>query len=391
MRKIIYACITVLLVSSGCKVAEKEFRKGNYDEAINICVKKLIDNPDKAEYIVVLEEAFARANGEDLAMIDALNREGQPDRWEEIYYLYNDINIRQNKIKPLLPIYLGKEERDAEFNFVNTLDQMNNAKKNASAYWYAKASENLKTNDMYKARDAYWDLQKIQGFYGDYKDVDDLLVKAKIKGTNDVLFVIKNNSGATLSYDVSRAMQDISLENNYGQWYEIHTKMPESALEFTIELSLKQIEAFPEKVSTKMYTDSKQITDGYEFQYDDQGNIVKDSLGNPVKVPDYKTITAQVTETWQEKVATVGGEIRYIDKTGKTVKTVPLKSDGVFQNYYAAASGYYEALSQESKNKLGGKPMPFPGDNEMIIQAMQVFEAQLNDIIHGYNEDILNQ
>ncbi|MBK8345923.1 MAG: hypothetical protein IPL12_23140 [Bacteroidetes bacterium] len=50
MKKMIYASIFLVVISSGCKVAEKEFRKGDYDEAIDICVKKLIDNPDKAEH-----------------------------------------------------------------------------------------------------------------------------------------------------------------------------------------------------------------------------------------------------------------------------------------------------------------------------------------------------
>ena len=129
MKISIYALSLVLIFGSGCKVAEKEFRKGNYDEAIDICVKKLIDNPDKAEYILILEEAFYRANGEDLAMIEMLNKEGRPDRWEEIYHIYESVHRRQNKIQPLMPIYLGTEERDAEFKFVNAVDGLNTAKR----------------------------------------------------------------------------------------------------------------------------------------------------------------------------------------------------------------------------------------------------------------------
>lgn len=129
MKKIIYASILFIIISSGCKVAEKEFRKGDYDEAINICVKKLIDNPDKSEYSLILEEAFSRANEEELSMIKVLNTEGRPDRWEEIYHIYESVHNRQNKIKPLLPIFIGEEERDAEFVFINSVDGLNTAKK----------------------------------------------------------------------------------------------------------------------------------------------------------------------------------------------------------------------------------------------------------------------
>ena len=391
MKIFVYASISILLISSGCKVAEKEFRKGDYDEAINICVKKLVDNPDKAEYITILEEAFARANGEDLATIEALNKEGQPDRWEEIFNLYQSINIRQNKIKPLLPIYLGTEERDAEFNFVNAVDGMNTAKKNAVAYWYALATDNLKSKDVYKARDAYYALQKIEMYYNNYKDVSALMVQAKNLGTNDVVFTIKNSTYDNFGYDVNNALNNIEVEADYGTWYRIYEQMPESAVEYTIELNIKQMEALPEKVTTNRYEESKQIIDGYEFVYDNQGNIVKDSLGNPVKVPDYKTVTAFITETWQEKVATVSGEVKYIDRNGRVVKTIPVKADGVFQNYYAVATGYFEALTQQSKEKLGGKPLPFPSDSELLVQAIHQLGCTVNDVLDDYNDEYLNQ
>lgn len=44
-------------------------------------------------------------------MIEMLNKEGRPDRWEEIYNLYESVYRRQNKIQPLLPIYLGRGTR----------------------------------------------------------------------------------------------------------------------------------------------------------------------------------------------------------------------------------------------------------------------------------------
>jgi len=391
MRKTIYASILFLVISSGCKVAEKEFRKGDYDEAIDICIKKLIDNPDKAEYIVILEQAFLRANGAELDAIKALNTEGRPDRWEEIYMIYSSVYNRQEKIRPLLPLYLGTEERDAEFQFVNAVDGLNTAKKNAAAYWYADASLKLSTGDVYKAREAYYELQKILNYYNEYKDVDDLIKNAKKIGTNDVVFVIKNASNSSINYDVTQAMEDISVINSSGQWYTMHNAYPANQIEYTIQLNIRKIDAYQEKVTTNRFEESKEIIDGYEFVYDNAGNIVKDSLGNPVKVPDYKTVTAFVTETWQEKVATVSGEVLYIDKSGRVVKSVPIRSDAVFQNYFAVATGYYEALSAVSKAKIGGKPLPFPPDDAMLIDALKQLECNVRDILDDYNDEYLNQ
>ncbi|MFI5171558.1 MAG: hypothetical protein ACHQFW_04165 [Chitinophagales bacterium] len=390
MRKIIYASILFTIFSSGCKVAEKEFRKGNYDEAIDICVKKLIDNPDKSEYSLILEEAFRRANEEDLSMIKVLNTEGRPDRWEEIYHIYESVYTRQEKIKPLLPIFIGEEERDAEFVFVNAVDGLNTAKKNAAAYWYADATQKMETKDIYKAREAYYELQKINNFYAEYKDVDDLINKARTLGTSDVLFTIKNVSNTTLSSDIVRSINEIEVEDAFGSWYIIHDNLPDEEIDYTVRVNIRSIISYPEKVTNNTYVESKEIQDGYEFVYDDNGDLVKDSLGNPIKVPDYKTVSATVHETWQEKIATISGEVQYIDKTGRIIKTISIKSDALFQNYYATASGYYEALSQESKAKIGGKPMPFPTDNTLLIEAVRLLGCDVNDVMDDYNEEYLN-
>ena len=85
MKKQLYLIFIPALFLFGCKAAEKEFRQGDYDQAIDISVKKLQRNPDKEAYILVLEEAFRRANDRDLAYINTLHMEGQPDRWDNVY------------------------------------------------------------------------------------------------------------------------------------------------------------------------------------------------------------------------------------------------------------------------------------------------------------------
>lgn len=243
---------------------------------------------------------------------------------------------------------------------------------------------------MYKAREAYYSFQNINNFYAEYKDVDDKIKEARNSGTSDVVFTIKNSSNTTLSYEVNKSLADIKVYDNNGSWYIIHTEMPASQIEYTIQLNIKNIETFAEKVTTNHYEETKEIQDGYEFLYDDKGNIVKDSLGEPIKVPDYKIVSATVHETWQEKVASISGELQYIDQTGKVIRTIAVKSEGIFQNYYATASGYYEALSTQSKSKIGGKPLPFPSDNNLLIEAIRQLDCNVNDVMEDYNDEYLN-
>ncbi|MFN0274294.1 MAG: hypothetical protein ACKVPJ_00990 [Chitinophagales bacterium] len=383
-------CISFILFT-GCKSAEKQFRQGDYEEAIDLLTKKLQRNADNDEYILLLEEAFKRANQHDLDAIYQLHSEGQPGRWESVYNLYQSISRRQHKIEPLLPLIVEDEQREAEFDFVNVVKEIGKARENMLSYWYAHASEKLTSENKYDARDAFYELQKINSFNADYKDVDELLRTARYLGTNEVEFVIENRSHNVIPSEIYTAFDELEPINMDGNWFQFTDLDKDSEYDMKVVLSITEIHAYPEKISNNHYTETKEVEDGVQYVLDDKGNVMKDSLGNPITVPKYELITALVSETWQEKIAGIEGEIRYIDNvTGRTLKVVPLKGDGIFQNYYATATGYYEALSNQSRQKIGGRPLPFPTDNELLMQALKTLESVMHNVMYDWNDDILN-
>lgn len=391
MKKIITLFSIFLVIFSSCKVAEKQFRQGDYEEAIDITVKKLQRNPDKEDEIRILEEAFKRANANDLEAIRQLNLDGQPDRWEDIHAIYQGIGRRQHKIEPLLPLYIGSEERTAVFDLINVTKEISNAKKNAISFWYADATNKLENGNKYDAREAYAELQKIEGLETNYKDVAALKNKARDEGTNSVVFEVVNNSNSVLPSVIQGALNNIDPSNIGGAWYAFHEPSKNNEYDYKIILSITHIESLPEKITNNHYVETKEVEDGVKYFYDDKGNVAKDSLGNPVTEPKYEIISATVNESWQEKIASVEGQIKYIDNaSGRVIKTVPVKGDGIFQNYYATAAGYYEALSPQSKQKIGGKPLPFPADNDLILQAIQVLESVMQDAMNDWNDELLN-
>lgn len=393
MRNLIIPALCIfLLANSGCKVAEKNYRRGNYDEAIDRCVHTLVRNPGKESSATLLEKAFQKANDRDLASIHALNVEGQPDRWEEISAIYNRIGDRQNKIEPLLPLHIASQHRDAQFAFIDITDALATAKKNAAAFWYADAKQKLASHDKYQARQAWEELEKIKEFFNVYQDVDALLSQAREAGINTVVFSVVNNSDIVPTRNLQTQMNSIAPANPEGTWFRI-VAMPQHNIhpDYYIRLSLNQLHAFPEQTSTDHYTDTKQIPNGYKNVYDQHGNIVKDSLGNPVMEQQYKTITAYVTVISQDKLATAAGDLQYLDNSGnRIIAGFPVSANGVFHNVYGFATGDPNALSQESKNKLGGKPLPFPGDEDMLLSALQTLNGIVNQLFANYNETYLD-
>lgn len=383
--------ISTLLVLSSCKSAEKVFREGDYNQAIDISINKLTRNPEKEQYILVLEEAFKRANAADLGYIKALNLEGNPDRWEDIYNVYQSISRRQNRIKPLLPLFIQSENRNASFEMVDVVAELINAKKNAINYLLASAKEKINSGNKYSAREAYNELIRIQELNPSHPEIKPLIEQAIALGTNQVGFVIENKSNSVLSEDVANALYNIAPGDPYGDWFQINPYNEIEYYDYLVVLRIKKVESFPEVINTNNYEETRQVEDGWTYIFDSEGNKVLDSLGNPLKTSTYKWISAYVSETTQEKIAIVEAEIRYLDSNDKLITAIPAKGDGIFQNYYAMATGYNDALTLASREKLGGKPIPFPTDNALLIQSITTLESVLEQLMQNNNYKYLNK
>ena len=133
MRKITLLFLSMLLVSCGVKQTQSMLSDGNYDGAINKSVETLKTNKNskgKQDYVYLLEEAFAKAKQRDLEAINLLLKENNPSNHEKIFNLYTQLNNRQERIKPLLPLKLLKEGRNAVFPIDDYSDNLANSKNN---------------------------------------------------------------------------------------------------------------------------------------------------------------------------------------------------------------------------------------------------------------------
>ena len=118
MGRITSLLFLFLIISScGVKQTRNQLTSGNYDEAIEIAVNNLRSNKNKKgkqDYVYMLEEAFAKAKERDLGTIDLLAKDANPSNLEKIYNTYQNLNNRQERIRPLLPVkaHQGKQECD---------------------------------------------------------------------------------------------------------------------------------------------------------------------------------------------------------------------------------------------------------------------------------------
>jgi len=294
MRYLSYLLFSAIFILTGCISSKKYLDRGQYDMAIQKSVKKLKKKPLNTKEIEVLQRAYQLANNSDKEKINYLKLEGNPDIWEDVYAIYMRMKTRQDLVKTLPQLWLPGG-RPVKFDFVNYDEEIVSAKRKAAEYYYAKGISLLEKNTREAAREAYYSFMNVKKFFKDYKDTDAKISEAINKGTSYVLFRMENNSGMIIPQAFQDEMFKISLHHLNRQFIQYHTTLLNDIYyDYTILLTIKSIDISPEGVKEVHYTESKEIQDGFQYVLDDKGNVKKDSLGNDIKVPKFKTITCNV-------------------------------------------------------------------------------------------------
>ena len=388
MKKLLLAvfALSLIIACSSVKKTEEALNSGNYNQAINIALKNLRTNKEKKgkqAYITMLESAFAKANQRDLERIDFLTKDGNEAQLEDVYNLYQQLNSRQEKVKPILPLYIMDENRNAKFKFSNYSTKIINTKNQLSAYLYKNANELMNSTSKFGFRQAYDDFAYLDKINPNYKNTRSLIEEAHMRGTDFVIVAIQNETNKVIP---KRLEDDLLNFGTYGLddlWTVYHNnKVSGNTYDFNMQINLRDINISPEQVKERQIIREKQIPDGKETLLDGNGNVVKDSLGNAIKIDKYKTIVCEVHEFTQFKSVQVTGQVFYKDLvTKQLIDTFPLESEFIFEHRYATYNGDRNALDDIYTGLINKRVVPFPTNEQMIFDSGEDLKAKLKHII----------
>ncbi len=377
MKKVIYFLFILGLVFSSCKNTEKLLRTGQYDEAVNIAVKRLQRNPDNEKQARILSVAYPKAVEKDMERINFLKREGQPGSWDEIYNLYVKLQKRQELVETVTPVKAGSKV--VSFDHVDYGPSIIEAKNRAAEYHYAMGKRLMSQGNKYACRKAFEEFKKAKFYNPAYLDVDNLMAQCLEKGTTYVLLSPVNKTIYRLPDDYLQNLVNFPLDKLNSQWiiYQ-NIDARNGNYDVIVYIVLKAANISADKEVEKNYTETKKIRTGYYIKRDANGNVVRDSNGNPVKIPKYSNVSCQVREFQQIKVATIIGELQYYDtRTGQIFNTVPISAEHRFFNAYATAGGDLRACSDRTRDLLDNRPVAYPNNIDMILAAGET----LKDVI----------
>ncbi|AIM61463.1 hypothetical protein [Cellulophaga lytica] len=389
MKKILLlTAVSIFLAScSGVKKTQEAINTGNYLSVIQTSIKNLASNKTKKSnqpYISLLEDAFKKNTERELSNIAFLKKDGNAANYENIFNAYTRLKNIQEQIKPLLPLRIVDENRNADFNIVNYNDKILSSKKQLADYLYSNAS-NLLANAVSKDdyRRAYDDFNYLNELSPNYEDSRIKIEEAHNKGIDYVRVKLINSTDKIIPV---RLEDDLLNFNTYGLndlWTEYHAQpMSTVKYDYEMEVDFREINISPEQIREKELVKESQIKDGYKYVLDKDGEVVVDEDGNKVKTDKFKTVRCNFYQFTQSKSAQVTGVVSFIDlNTRQQVNTYPLASQFVFEHNYANYRGDKRALTSDLISMLSLKSVEFPTNEQMVYDAGESLKANLKNII----------
>ncbi|MQP53219.1 MULTISPECIES: hypothetical protein [unclassified Flavobacterium] len=386
MKKITLLFLSLIVVSCGVKQTQSMLSNGDYDGAINRALEGLRTNKNSKgnqDYVYLLEEAFAKAKQRDLESLNLLIKENNPANYERVFNLYTQLHNRQERIKPVLPLQLIKEGRNAIFPMDDYSDELISSKNNLSGFLYANAKKLLLSKNKMDFRQAYDDLAYLDRLNPNYKDVRSLMDEAQFKGTDFVHVYTKNETNMVIPTRLQDDLLDFSTYGINDKWTVYHNnKQKNINYDFGMIVNFRQINISPEQVREKQFIKEKQIKDGTKTLLDANGNVVKDSLGNAIKVDNMKTITVSIYEFTQFKSCQVTAKVDYIDfRTNQLIDAFPVTSEFIFDYIYANYNGDKRACEENYYQFFDRRAVPFPSNEQMVYDTGEDLKAKLKGII----------
>ncbi len=386
MKKLSFILAFLIITSCGVKQTQNLLSTGNYDEAIANSVASLRFNKDKKgnqDYVYLLEEAFAKAKERDLNSLNLWKKERNPANFEKIFNTYLQLNDRQERIKPLLPLKLIKEGRNAIFPFDNYNDQIITSKNNLSNYLYNNAKSLMATSDKMNYRKAFDDLTYLNQINPNYKNTLDLLDEAHFKGTDYVSVTMRNETNMIIP---GRLLNELLDFNTYGlnnKWTIYHgDKQKGIDYDFGMVVYFREIHISPEQIKESEFFKERQIKEGQKRLLDANGKEVLDNDGKPVLVDNIRTINVRIYETRQLKSSQIIAKVDYVDiRKNLLIQSFPLSSESIFENIFSTFKGDRRASDDNYYSNFDKRAIQFPSNEEMVYNTGEIFKNKLKDLI----------
>jgi hypothetical protein len=371
MKNLLFLVIAIAMISA-CASADKMLDRGDYDGLVNLATKKLSGKKKKDVYVRSLEEGFEKMTQRNMASIEALKISNNPEDWEDIISIARDIQRRQDKIEPFLPL-ISESGYHAKFTFVRT-DKIVNEAKSTAVNLYEKQLDDLvasaRRGHKEQAREAFNIIDQIRSLSDQYYKPE-LRDEMWSLGINRILLQIDNNSNIIMPAGYEEDLLSADFANMGGSWDRFYTEIDEDMnIDYIVSLRIQDIQTTRDEWSESQRPYIRDVVDGWEYVLDRNGNVMKDSLGNDIKRDRIVRVNATVVETLQSKSAFVHARMDVTNAhSGEKIYSHPLEVEDCFSHTARNFFGDERALDNNLRVRV--LPVAYPSDAALIRDAFK--------------------
>jgi len=384
MKRIFPLVFILTIILAGCSSSKKQLQKGNYDAAIAKAVKQLRKDPSDVKQIDILERSYQVANDQDNERIRFLKMEGKPNNWDNIYLVYKSLSDRQSLVKSVTP--LNKNGKSVDFPYVDYMADMVAAKRKAADFYYAHGNELMKSGLKESYRQAYGEFIRAKQYIGDYEGIDNKIMDSKDLGMSRVFVSIQNTSMIKFPKEFEQDLLALDLPALNSEWVEYYTQSlnENTKYDFFVDVKIKNVAVSPDQTIQKDTVIKRDVEDGFTYVLDKKGNVMRDTLGNDIKVKKYKTLQCALVESVQLKACRIDGDVQVVQANpDKMLKKDPIFAESSFRNVSSRALGDIQALNSDQLARTKTAPVPFPDDIEMVVRCSQPLKAAIRGAIQN--------
>jgi len=346
------------IVFVSCKNAEKLYRQGRYDEAVEQAAKKLSKKPGDAAMLDILQNAYRFAVSDHEKKIENYTNSSSDLRWENIYREYVSLQDLYEAIRRSPSVYEVVQPTDYS-SFVTTY------KEEAGNVRYERGLELMDQNTKKGYRDAYNEFQKALSLKPGDLSIKQKLDEAFANAVTNVVVLPPSRFGYQYSsyfYDFNSFNYDmLRYLNNNSRTQFLRFYSPNEAMNLRADNS---VEMRFSDINIGRYRDQRSTREVSKQIVGKERVIKADSV-----IKEYITVKAKITTITRVLQADGLLQATIRDMDNRYLWSDTYRSDYRWTYSFAIYTGDERALSDEDRRLLNQREQ-FPPSNDEIIRVI---------------------
>jgi hypothetical protein len=356
----IYSSFLIFLLTAwmiSCKSASKLYEKGNYDEAVQVAVKKIQKDPNDAKLKSLVRDAYRYAVNDHEARIRDYAGNSSDLKWEWMYNEYVDLQR----------LYQAIYKSPVVFELVHPVDYSSYlttyAAKAGDAH-YQRGLDLMSRNDKTSFKNAYYEFQAALRFKPADIDVQQMLdesyegalTRVIVMPADDYDFSFSSYRGQFSNFD-NDIVRD--LQYNPGNGF----------VKFFSSWDAQRLNIIPDEVLEMHFTHMNigRIQDNRSTREVSKEVVVKETVYKPDSIlKEYGRVKAKITTVKRTLLSEGNLNINIRDNTGRWIWNDNIRGSHGWSSEFSTYTGDERALSEDDKRLVNRRQENAPREDEIM-------------------------